>query len=245
MKLTIQLAALLATVILPAGADIITIIPASSVANGVADRNSWLASNFSIGATAQTLTSFEDNTKGPWTSLSTSVGTFSAVAGGQGSTGSGTGKNEFTVLNSSDTPFQGRYNTTAGGKNWLDSNDITKLQLTTSLDTVYFFISDADDTGGTLTLQTADGTTVKFPTNTGNGSLFFVGITSADPIGCIRWLDSSRADGYGLDDFGTVTYPSPKPKLSQVPEPASWVMAAVGLFLISVIAQRRERKARR
>lgn len=245
MKLTIQLAALLAIVILPAGADIITIIPASSVAAGDADRNNWLAANFSSSATAQTLTSFEDDTKGPWTSLSTAVGTFSTVAGGQGSTGSGTGKNEFTVLNNSDTPFQGRYNTTPGGKNWLDSNDITKLQLTTSLDTVYFFISDADDTGGTLTLQTADGTTVTFPTNTGNGSLFFVAITSVDPIGCIRWLDSSRADGYGLDDFGTVTYPSPKPNLSAVPEPASWVIAAVGLFLISVIVQRRERKARR
>jgi len=243
MKLTIQLAALLATVILPAGADIITIIPASSVANGIADRNTWLAANFS-GATAQTLTSFEDDTKGPWTSLSTAVGSFSAVTGGQGSTGSGTGKNEFTVLNSSDTPFQGRYNTTPGGNNWLDSNDITKLQLTTSLDTVYFFISDADDTGGSLTIQTADGSSATFASNTGNGSLFFVAITSADPIGYIRWLDSSRADGYGLDDFGTVTYPPPTPHLSAVPEPASWVIAAVGLFLVSVIVQRRERKER-
>jgi hypothetical protein len=242
MKLTIQLAALLAIVILPAGADIITIIPASSVANGDADRNAWLAANFSSGATAQTLTSFEDDTKGPWTSLSTTVGTFSVVAGSQSSTGSGTHKNEFTVLNSSDTPFQGRYNTTPGGKNWLDSNDITKLQLTTSLDTVYFFISDADDTGGTLTLQTADGTSATFPTNTGNGSLFFVAITSIDPIGYIRWLDSSRADGYGLDDFGTVTYPRPSP--SPVPEPASWVIAGVALFLVSVIVQRRQRKER-
>jgi hypothetical protein len=243
MKLTIQLAALLATVILPAGADIITIIPASSVATGITDRNTWLAANFSSGATAQTLTSFEDDTKGPWTSLSTTVGTFSVIAGGQGSTGGGTGKNEFTVLNSSNTPFQGRYNTTPGGKNWLDSNDITKLQLTTSFDTIYFFISDADDTGGTLTLQTADGSTATFPTNTGNGSLFFVGITSTDPIGYIRWLDSSRADGYGLDDFGTVTYPPPTPHLSAVPEPASWVISGVALFLVLVIVQRRERKA--
>jgi hypothetical protein len=245
MKLTIQLATLLAIVILPAGADIITIIPASSIANGITDRNTWLAANFISGATAQTLTSFEDDANGPWTSLSTAIGTFSAVAGGQGSTGSGTGKNEFSVLNNSDSPFQGRYNTTTSGKNWLDSNDITKLQLTTSLDTVYFFISDADDTGGTLTLQTSDGTSATFPTNTGNGSLFFVGITSADPIGCIRWLDSSRADGYGLDDFGTVTYPQLTPHLSAVPEPASWVLAAVGLFRVSVIVQRRERKARR
>jgi hypothetical protein len=239
MKLTIQLAALLAIVILPASADIITIIPASSIANGVADRNTWLDANFSSGATAQTLTSFEDDTKGPWTSLSTSVGTFSVVAGSQSSTGSGTHKNEFTVLNSSDTPFQGRYNTTPGGNNWLDSNDITKLQLTTSLDTVYFFITDVDDTGGRLTIQTADGSTATFAANTGNGSLFFVAITSANPIGYIRWLDTSRADGYGLDDFGTVKYST-----APVPEPASWVMAGVALFLVSVIVQRRERKGR-
>ena len=242
MKLNFRLATLLAIVIIPASADIITIIPASSVAQGDADRNSWLAANFSSGATAQTLTSFEDDTKGPWTSLSTAVGTFSVVVGSQGSTGAGTGKNEFTVLNKSDTPFQGRYNTTPGGKNWLDSNDITKLQLTTSLDTIYFFISDAGDTGGTLTLQTADGSTATFPTNTANGNLFFVAITSVDPIGYIRWLNNSRADGYGLDDFGTVTLPPPS--TSPVPEPASWVIAAVGLFIVSVVVQRRERKER-
>ncbi|HLK22597.1 MAG TPA: hypothetical protein VKT81_26810, partial [Bryobacteraceae bacterium] len=186
MKLSIQLAAILAIVTLPASADVITIMSASSIANANADRNNWLAANFSSGATADTLTSFEDDTKGPWTSLSTTVGTFSAIAGGQGSTGSGTGKNEFTVLNSSNSPFQGRYNTTPGGKNWLDSNDITKLQLTTSLTTVYFFITDADDTGGTLTLQTADGTTKTFSTDNANGNIFFVAITSVDPIGYIR-----------------------------------------------------------
>jgi len=240
MKLSIQLAAILAIVTLPASADVITIMSASSIANANADRNNWLAANFSSGATADTLTSFEDDTKGPWTSLSTTVGTFSAIAGGQGSTGSGTGKNEFTVLNSSNSPFQGRYNTTPGGKNWLDSNDITKLQLTTSLTTVYFFITDADDTGGTLTLQTADGTTKTFSTDNANGNIFFVAITSVDPIGYIRWLDSCRADGYGLDDFGTVKYAA-----APVPEPASWLIGGVALFLVSVIVQRRERKERR
>lgn len=240
MKLTIQLAALLAIVLTPAGADIITIIPASSIANATADRNTWLAANFGTGATAQTLTSFEDDTKGPWTSLATAVGNFSVMPGSKSSTGSGTHKNEFTILNSSDTPFQGRYNTTPGGNNWLDSNDITQLQLTTSLDTVYFFMTDVNDTGGKLTIQTADGTVSTNFTGATNGDLYFVAITSSDPIGYIRWLNTSRADGYGLDDFGTVKFPSPAP----VPEPASWIVLGVAMFLLWAAVGRRDRKER-
>lgn len=239
MKLSFYFAAILAIGTLPASADIITILSASSIANADAERDSWLASTFGSGATANTLTNFENNTKGPWTSLSTTVGTFSVLAGGLGSQGGGTGKNEFTILNSSNTPFQGRYNTTPGGRNWLDSNDITKLQLTTTFDTVYFFITDVDDTGGTLTLQTADGSSKTFSKNNANGNIFFVAITSADPIGYIRWLDSSRADGYGLDDFGTVKYST-----VPTPEPASWLIAGVAFFLVSVIVQRRGRKAK-
>jgi hypothetical protein len=242
MKLTIQLAALLAIILTPAGADTITIIQASSIANATADRNTWLAANFGSGATAQALTGFENNTYGPWASLATAAGTFSVVPGSKPATGAGTHTDDFTILNNSDTPFEGRYNTTPGGNNWLDSNGITELQLSTSLDTVYFFITDVDDTGGKLTIQTEDGSTSSNFANPANGDLYFVAITGPDAIGYIRWLNTSQSDGYGLDDFGTVKLPSPSP--AAVPEPASWIVSAVALLIISAAVQRREKKDR-
>jgi hypothetical protein len=243
MKFTIQLAALLAVTLTSASADTMTIIQASSVANATADRNTWLTENFGTGAMPQALTGFENDSTGTYTSLSTAAGTFSVAPGSLVSAGSGTRTDVFSVLNKSDTPFQGRYNTTPGGNNWLDSNDITKLQLTTSLDTVYFFMTDVDDTGGKLTIQTADGSTSSNFTNPANGDLYFVAITGPDAIGYIRWLNSSQADGYGLDDFGTVKFPTAA-NLAPVPEPASWIIALIGLFLVSVVAQRRERNER-
>jgi hypothetical protein len=239
MKFTIQMAALLAIILTAARADTITIIQATSVANATTDRNIWIAENFGSAATAETLTGFEDDTSGSYTSLATAAGTFSVMPGSKASTGSGTHQDDFTILNSSNTPFQGRYNTTPGGKNWLDSNDITELQLTTSFDTIYFFITDVDDCGGTLTIQTADGATSSAFTSPTNGDLYFVAITGPDPIGAIRWLNNYQADGYGLDDFGTVNCPAP------VPEPASWIIAAIVLFLVSVAVQRRDKKEHR
>lgn len=236
MKFTIQLAAFLAIVLTPASADIITIIQATSVASATADRNTWITDNFGSGATSETLTGFENNTSGSYTSLATPAGTFSVMPGSKPSTGTGTHKNDFTILNSSNTPFQGRYNTTPGGKNWLDSNDITALQLTTSLDTIYFFITDVDDAGGKLTIQTADGTTSSAFTSPVNGDLYFVAITAPDPIGDIRWLNTSQADGYGLDDFGTVKCAAP------VPEPSSWILLGVAMFLLYAAVWRRDRR---
>src|SRR5580704_10948379 len=245
MKLTIQLAVLAAIILTPAGADINTIIQASSLANATADRNTWLTENFGAGAAPQALTGFEDDANGSYTSLATAAGTFSVVPGSLASTGSGTHKDDFTVLNNSDTPFQGRYNTTAGGKNWLDSNDISKLQLTTSYDTIYFFMTDVDDTGGKLTIQTADGASSSNFTGAKNGDLYFVAITGPDAIGDIRWLNSSQADGYGLDDFGTVKYSSsPLFSAAPVPEPASWIILGVAMFLLWAAVGRRDRKER-
>jgi hypothetical protein len=244
MKLTIQLAALAAIALIPASADTITIIQATSVANATADRNTWLTENFGAQATPQALTGFENDATGSYTSLATAAGTFSVVSGSLPSTGNGTHKDDFTVLNSSESPFQGRYNTTPGGKNWLDSNDITKLQLTTSDDTIYFFMTDVDDTGGKLTIQTEDGSTSSAFTKPANGDLYFVAITGADAIGYIRWLNTSQADGYGLDD-GTVKYSSsPLFSAAPVPEPASWIILGVAMFLLWAAVGRRDRKER-
>src|ERR1700746_3992487 len=95
--------------LISARADVITILSATSVANATAERNAWITTNFGIGAIADVTTTFENYGYGPYTSLITNIGTFSVMAGGLGSTGTGTGGNVFTILDSSDTPFSGRY----------------------------------------------------------------------------------------------------------------------------------------
>src|SRR5260370_26418390 len=193
MKRTILLAAMIVT---SANAANIAITPAGSVADATAARNAWFASNFASGATIQNLENFEGFGYGPFTQLATGAGTFSVMQGSLASYSNGTRNNEFTVLNNSNTPFDGRYNTTPGGNNWLDSNDITKLQLSTSLYTVFFFITDVNDIDGALRIQTADGSSAtNFAPHGVDGNLYFVGITSSGPIGSIQWLNNSQNDG--------------------------------------------------
>jgi len=233
MKRTILFAALIIT---SASAANITITPASSIANATAARDAWFASNFGPGAIMQNLENFEASSYGPFTQLAAGPGTFSIMQGSLPSYSNGTRNNEFTVLNNSNTPFFGRYDTTSGGNNWLDSNDITKLQLSTSLSTLFFFITDVNDVDGSLRIQTADGTSAtNFAAAGTDGNLYFVGITSSGPIGSIQWINNSQNDGFGLDDFGTAKYNS------STPEPANSLAAGTGLFILAagLILQRR------
>ncbi len=236
MQRTILLPVLLAILLSSASADIITILPATSIANAAAERNAWLTTNFGSGTTAQSLETFENYAYGPWTSLTTGAGTFSVMPGSLPSIGAGTQRNQITVNNNPNSPFSGRYNTTPGGKKWLDSNDITKLQLTTTFDILYFFITDVNDWAGGLEIQTADGTTSYFPRHNTDGSIFFVGIASADSIGYVRWLNTVQSDGYGLDDFGTAKWPPQAP----VPEPATWIVPAIALLIITAAVHQRD-----
>jgi hypothetical protein len=231
MKRTILFAALIIT---SAHAATITIMSTTGIASATAARDAWLASNFGAGATIQNLENFEGFGYGPYTTLAAGPGTFSVMAGSLPSYSNGTRKNELLVLNSSDTPFSGRFNTTPGGHNWLDSNDITKLQLTTSLSTVFFFITDVNDIDGALRIQTADGSSASnFAPVGADGNLYFVGITSSGPIGSIQWINNSQNDGFGLDDFGTVKYNT------SVPEPANSLAAGTGLLLLATILRLR------
>ena len=232
MKGTILIPALFACLLSSASAASITIMPAATIADAITDRNAWLIGMFGGFATPEPLEDFETFGYGPWTHLATGVGAFDIEAGGLPSYSNGTRNNEFTILNSSDTPFSGRYNTTPGGSNWLDSNDITKLMLTTSLTNLYFFITDVNDIDGTLTLHTADGTTTSgFAPRGADGNIYFVGISSEDPIGFVEWLNSSQNDGFGLDDFGTADPPA------IVPEPATWLFVAGGLLVGGAITK--------
>ena len=232
-----------------ASSTTITIVPAGAgpgaIPTAMSDRNAWILSTFGPGWNPQILESFESFGFGPYNSLSTGAGTFSVMPGSQPGDywqSNGTKTDQFTILNSSDTPFSGRFNTTAGGNNWLDSNDITQIQLTTSLSTLFFFITDVNDIGGTLTIKTADGTSSSgFAPNAADGNLYFVGIHSSGPIGSVQWLNNSNNDGWGVDDFGTAVDPPPPPYRSAVPEPSSWPFAAAALVAIAAIRKYRAR----
>jgi hypothetical protein len=228
-----------------ASATTITIMPESTVAGGLADRNAWILSTLGPNWNPVMLETFESFGYGPYNSLSTGAGTFSVMPGSQAgdpAQTNGTKTDQFTILNSSDTPFSGRFNTTSGGRNWLDSNDITQLKLTTSQSMLFFFITDVNDCGGILTIKTADETSSSgFATGASahDGNLYFVGINSSHPIGSVQWVDNSTNDGFGLDDFGTSVDPPPPPPA--VPEPSSLAFVAAALIAIPVIKKYRAR----
>jgi hypothetical protein len=57
-----------------------------------------------------------------------------------------------------------------------------------------------------------------------DGGLWFVGISADSDITSVKWAVSTQNDGYGLDDFSTVT---------AVPEPATMLLLGTGLACFS------------
>ncbi len=227
-----------------ASADTITVTYAGAgvgaIPTAIADRNAWILSNFGAGDGPEMLESFENVSLGAYNTLSTGAGTFSVMPtskAGSPTQSSGTKTDQFTILDNADSPFSGRFDTTSGGNNWLDSNDITKVQLSTTQSVLYFFMTDVNDQGGVLTIKTGDGTSYSFSSNAKNGDVYFVAIQSSGPIGTVQWLNSSRSDGWGVDDFGTVDPPA------AAPEPSGLPLAAAGLGLMALIWKFRSQAA--
>ena len=178
------------------------------------------------------------------TSLLTGAGTFTRGSGFANGTGGscitdGGACQELHVLDAATTPFSGRFNTTPGlaprAGNWLDSNDITRvrLDLLTARKTLFFFLSDVSDQGGTLTLRAFDGAWSEqtiLPTQA-SGDLFFVSLSSAAGISAIELNMNRTADGWGIDDIGTAD--------SDVPEPTSLLLVGAGLMGVARRARRR------
>jgi hypothetical protein len=94
----------------------------------------------------------------------------------------------------------------------------TKLQLLTSLHSLYFLMTGFDDN---LQIRTADGTHAQV--HDGDAGLYFVGITSSTVIGYIQWQGHDR---FLLKDFGTSQDPP------AAPEPGTWLAVATGLIAI-------------
>jgi PEP-CTERM motif len=215
---------------------------AAKIAAAPGVRDTWISSTFAAGSTAVSLEDFEGYTPAVNFNAAHLTGAGTFTPSGLPSSGSGTGNVEFSILDAATSPFSGRYNTTPGGDNWLDSNDITELTLAplNSITSLFFFIGDANDVGGALRLEitTAGGTTTwNFPTAQPNGSLYFVGISDFSPgeITSIRLVQTNTHDGYALDDFGTVS-------VGQTPEPGT--LGLMGLGLVGLMARFRRRPKR-
>jgi hypothetical protein len=178
-------------------------------------------------------------------SLFSPLGTFQVDITGSGSNAAGTGDNEMLLLDPSQTRFSGRYNTTPGGNQWLDSNDITNftLDLTLPTSTLFFFMTDVEDVGNAshlmITVQDSTAGSVQqifsiSPLN--DGATFFVGIRSDALIQQLRWFNEERNDGFGLDDFGTLLQQDDP----VIPEPSTYIL--LGSALLGAAFLRRHRR---
>ncbi|HAX44756.1 MAG TPA: PEP-CTERM sorting domain-containing protein [Bryobacteraceae bacterium] len=245
MKLTLGLLAATFTLAASALASPITVTisgPYNSLAGAEAARNAWLGT--SIGTIIEDFEGFPAQFPTGYSSLNTAIGEFRVNPAGSGGNPDATGStlNEVVVLNGATTPFSGRFNTTPGGANWLDSNDITDFSLFVSVptNTLYFFMTDTEDVGtaGLLSIsaRNASGQVVEQVislTPVTNGASHFVGIRSEGLIEQVRWLNGEDDDGIGLDDFGIVQ--------NEIPEPATYVL--LGSALLGAAFFRRRRQA--
>jgi hypothetical protein len=233
--------------------DITVSGPVFNTAGLEAARTAWLAGNpFSI---LEDFESFQwDQTTGNgYTTLNTTpLGTFEVAQGALGSTAlfpdgvngpvGGTGLAELLILTNAQTRFGGRFNTTPGGANWLDTNDITDFSLTLDYltNTLFFFITDVEDVGDPGLIRFAvtagqDNTETTFSNIVlGNGASFFVGIRADNPITSIRWFTTETEDGFGIDDFGVMTA-----RPEAIPEPSTYLLLGSALLGAAFFRSRR------
>ena len=121
------------------------------------------------------------------------------------------------------------------GTQYLDSGDVTRISLNHSLadlqlTSLFFFMFDASDVDGRMIVYMGDGSMQiigGFAPGQANGEITFMGIkTDADDyIAKITWEMNSQGDGYGLDNFGTLT---------PVPLPATLLLLGSGLLGLGV-----------
>lgn len=172
---------------------------------------------------------------------STSVGDFTTTAGGRCGNSCDTPDDQSLIR---DTSSYGRYNTTLGGSNWLDSNDNSAINLAAEggsmFDSVSFFLTDVDDVGRVaFELEVAGemfdvAEDILNSNRQGDADLFFVRIDLdglVDTVGLSLFIESG--DGFGIDDVRLGSSVAP------IPVPASLPLLAGGLGLLGWIARRR------
>jgi len=177
--------------------------------------------------------------------LSTSVGSFQGI----GDNGTGTScvsdcDNIQVADDDSDgLGGSGRKNTTDGGANWLDSNDIEGIEWIVDASGIggrftdlAFFLSDVADVGATLNVTFDNGMSesAEITPTQPNGTINFVTARFADfatgaTVSMLNTNSSTTNDGFGVDDV-TVAVPAPA------------TLALLGLGLLGLAGMRRARE---
>ncbi|MDU9005839.1 PEP-CTERM sorting domain-containing protein [Sedimentitalea todarodis] len=174
---------------------------------------------------------------------STSVGDFTTTPGGRCGRSCDTPDDQSLIRNTSN---YGRYNTTFGGSNWLDSNDNSAINLAAAggsmFDSISFFLTDVDDVGRVAFEINVAGEMfdvaedILRSSRQGDGDLFLVRIgldRLVSSVDLSLFLDSG--DGFGIDDVRLGSSVAP------IPVPASLPLLAGGLGLMGWIARRRRK----
>ncbi len=184
--------------------------------------------------------------------LDTNVGKFGLTENTQAGTGTSsykypsnaTGEIYFELR---ENNANGRFNTTpTNGHKYLDSADITELQLTVEENkykNLFFYMTDPSDVGARTESQGfagSDSDTESVAFRQSNGSLWFVGIDAGDKyISKIVWSARDKNndgyytnDGFGLDGFSTVT---------PVPEPATMLLFGTGIVGLAFVSRRKRK----
>jgi hypothetical protein len=172
--------------------------------------------------------------------IQTAVGTFTQIT--QGGGGACLQCDKLAILDGDTTPFAGRFNVTDGGKNWLDSNDSSVMQLDFGiLAPVYnfgFFLTDPNDAGGRLRISFNNGDIddVTFGGALNNARLYYIAYEGAKgPVNSLKFTVNrptqglEGSDGFGIDNFS----------LAEAPEPGTYLMLAGGLVGLFCLRRRK------
>ena len=201
--------------------------------------DSWKAGLGGIDSVLEDFEGISLDVNGNWyeTLPSSDLGTF--TAGGL----IGEGTTSYNDLNDpdSDKPwFRVTEEEVSGrltGNQFLDSADITELTLdiTPDLTNLWFHIQDPSDQSAITTITSnSSGTstdTYSFTAGQANAAKFFVGISvdGGETLKQIIWKTSTQTDGYGLDNFTSV---------SAVPIPGAALLLASGLLGLGWVKRR-------
>jgi hypothetical protein len=219
----------------------LTVSPVGTQANQTAPRDAQDAFLASLepGYMTETFEGYAAGTQ--QLTLNTSVGAFTMASAGTGGacTNSLGGCNAgLAILNSSITPFSGRFATS--GNNWLDSFDARHVMFAPNagVNAIGFFINDPHDAGGRFTFTMSDSeVTIDLGRILGgalsNGRLFYLTYFASEDINSVSIYSNNQNDGFGIDD---VTIGR---KAMPVPEPGS--LALLGMGLIGFVMMRRAR----
>lgn len=170
---------------------------------------------------------------GDFTPLPTDVGVFTTIEGLTCGGSCDAPTDQSLVRNTSSF---GRYDTTSGQGNWIDSNDNSALVLTAGItgytfDYLSFFLTDVDDVRHVPEFSIDVGSDTfnialdEFNSQQqSNGDLFLVTLSFLNPVNtALITMNIDSGDGFGADDFGMGG-------IAPVPLPASvfLLLGAVG-----------------